>query len=579
MDGYKPKHLKFNLTNQFSMKINLKNKMIQAGLLFVIFIVAACTKNFDGVVEDPSTNRAFVPRDFRLRAVQDTAIFTWNLGALASGRRYTYKVEISTDSTFQTVDHSELTDTLGIKILDPIIAVNKKYFARLRVEPYLGSDASRWINAPSSFRVLGQQFLKLIRDFEISPNSVTLHWYVNGNTSGVDKVLLTKDDASQAEVISVSASEAQLGEKIITTLTPGSKYTIQLLAGGKSKGLASFSTPALPVYSTTLASGADLAAALTAAAHGDVIGLDPGTYTLSAPYNLAGKRVTIRSVSNNPADTKIKVRELNLVGDSAGVNIIGVDLDGNYSGTSKGSTFIQLKGAGADGNAAIFQNIRLDNCHIHDFTRALIRGHYGSTANVHVLPSMTIYNSIIYNINQSGADGYYMFSLEKLLILNLTISKSTLYSLGAGLINMSSTLQGPSIPAISIEQSTLNNIGSQNKYLLFDVTNNKVVANVRNSIFANTPISGHTINGTAFRSTNSSSTLTFSNNNYFKLRPSSTSSSKLVLTGLSQSGNHEVDLGWSSTTTNFSLSALPADSPLLKASSSGSTIGDPRWAY
>lgn len=561
------------------MKRTINKIVLATGFLAFIGILAACTKSFEGYMEDPTTNRAFVPRDFRVRTVQDTAIFTWNLGALASGRRYTYKVEISGDSTFQTVDYSQLTDTLGIKILDPDIAVNKRYFARLRVEPYFDSQASRWLNSASSFRLTGQQYLKLIRDFEIFSTSVVLHWYVNTSTSGIDKVVLTKDNDAQSTTVAVSPSEAQAGAKTITGLVPGTRYSVQLMAGTKSKGLASFATPAAPVYTHTLTSGSDLAAAITSAANGEVIGLDPGTYVISSVFNLTGKRLTLRSTSNNPADTKIKIREFNLVGDSAAVTFVGVDIDGNYSGTSRGGAFIQLKGAGADGNAATFGSVRLENCYVHNFTRAIIRANYGTAANSHTIPNISINNCLVYDINPAGNDTYYMLSLEKLLVLNINISKSTFYNLGDGLINMGTTLTGTSIPMITIDQSTFNNIGSQGKYLLYDVTNNRVVANVRNSIFGNTPLAGQSINGTAFRSTNTNSTLTFINNNYFKLNSSSTSASKLVLTGLNQSGNYEIDLGWAAATTNFSLAGLAADSPLFKASSSGNAIGDPRWAY
>ncbi|MEJ6980023.1 DUF4957 domain-containing protein [Pedobacter sp. P351] len=561
------------------MKKNIHNIIIAAAFLIFFSVVAACTKSFDGYVEDPTTNRAFVPRDFRVRTAQDTAVFTWNLGTLASGRRYTYKVEISGDSTFQTVEYAQLTDTLGIKVLDPTLAVNKKYYARLRVEPYFGSEASRWVNSPSSFRLGGQQYLKLIRDFEVNSTSVILHWYTNSSTSGIDKVLLTKENDPQFISVPVSASEAQAGEKVISGLTPGTKYSIQLMAGTKSKGLAALATPTAPTYTSTLTNGADLAAAITSAANGDVIGLEPGTYVLSSIFNLSSKRITLRSTSNNPLNTKVKIRELNLVGDSAAVTLLGLDVDGNYSGTSKGGTFIQLKGTGGDGNAATFGNIRLENCHVHNFTRAIIRGNYGTAANSHIIPAINISNCLIYDVNPSGSDTYYMFSLEKLQVLNINISKSTFYNLGDGLINMSTTLTGTAIPAITIDQSTFNNIGSQGKYLLYDVTNNRVVANIKNSIFANSPLSGQSINGTAFRSTNTNSTLAFTNNNYFKLNSSSTSTSKLVLTGLSQSGNYEIDLGWTAVTNSFSLGNLPPDSPLLKASSSGNTIGDPRWAY
>lgn len=558
------------------MKINIYNITLQACLAFSILLVSSCTKNFDGFVEDPSTNRAFVPTELRTRTSQDTAIISWRLGTLASGKKYTYKVEVSTDSLFGTVDYTETTDTLGIKVLDPELTVNKTYYTRVRVEPFLDAGASNWVRSASSFRISGQQFLKVIRDFEITGTSVTLHWYLNSGSSEINKVILT--GAGSATSVDVSPGEAQAGEKVITGLTPNMNYSVQLLAGQKSKGLASFSTPKVPVYTRTLSSGEDLAAAITAAAHGDVIGLDPGTYTINSFYSITNKNVTVRSTSNNPADTRLKIRELNLVGDSAGVSIIGVDIDGNYSGSSNAAAFLQLKGAGANGNAAIFGNIRFDNCYIHNFTRAIMIANHGSAANNHRLPSLTINNCRVYNINGNGNDGYYMFTMEKLLILNLNLSRSTFYSLGAGLFNMSTNLSSTLVPKITVDYCTFNNLGSQAKYLFIDANANKIDFNFRNSILANSPITG-TINATAFRATNTSSALKFTNNNFFKLNSAAAGGSKINLTGLAQSGNYEIDLGWSSATTDFNLRSLATDSPIFKASTGGNTIGDPRWAY
>jgi len=547
-------------------------------MLFLIAITGACKRNIDGFVEDPSTNRAFVPANLRVRTVQDSAIVSWNLGTLASGKKYTYKVEFATDTLFQNVEYTQTTDTLAVKVVDPTLTVNKTYFARVRVEPFQSAAASRWVNS-SSFRISGQQFLKIIRDFEITETSVKFHWQVNSATAGINKIALI--NGSNTTTVDVTAAEAQTGEKNVAGLLPDTRYTVQLIADKKSKGLASFSTLKTPVYTRTLSTGDNLETAIASAADGDVIGLNAGVYTISSFLSIAGKGITIRSVSNNPLNTKIRFRELSLVGDSAGVNLIGLDIDGNYGGTSNSAAFLHLKGAGANGNPAAFKSIRIENCWIHNYTRALMLGNYGAsvsgtTPNAHVLKNLTITNSKIYDINPTGIDTYYVLSLERLQIINLNLSKSTFYNLGCGLINLSWTLTGTDLPIVTIDYCTFNNIGSQNKYLLVEAAN-KITFNLRNSILANSPLQGQTINSVAFKA-GASSVLNFTNTNFFKLN-SASGGPKLVLTGLAQSSIYEIDLGWSASTTDFSLVSLPVDSPLHRASTASNTVGDPRWAY
>ena len=344
-------------------------------MLAIIILLAACSKSIEGIVEDPSTNRAFLPSNLKTRTSVDSAIITWNLPVLASGKKYSYTVEISADSLFGKIDFTKVSDTTGLVILEPALALAKKYFTRIRVNAYKDSGQSQYLTAPSSFSINGQQYLKVIRDQETTKSSVLLHWYVNAATAGINKIIFLPADGSAPIEVAVSAGEAQLGEKLVSGLQADKSYRIQLLAAGKSKGITTIKTLPDITYTTTISPANDLATVLTAAADGDVIGLTPGTYNLTALFNLLNKSVTIRSTSNNPNDTKIKLREFSLVGDGAGVTFAGLDIDGNYSGTSIGVQFLQLKGNATTSNApATFKNITLDNCNIHDYSRCFLLG-------------------------------------------------------------------------------------------------------------------------------------------------------------------------------------------------------------
>lgn len=532
-----------------------------------------------GGIEDPSLNRAFTPSGLSVRAVKDSAIFKWNMPVYGSGKALKYTLELAKDSLFSNIDYSVVTDTTGAVILDPEIALNTRYFYRIKVNEYKGTAPSMYLSSLTAFRLTGQQYFRVIRDFEITENTALFHWYQNANTAGLTKIVLTPGLTNPSPITTeITSTDIAAGMKTITGLSPDTKYTVQLFAGNKSKGILNITT-AKPVTFTTILSPTDnLATAITAAANGDVIGLNPGTYNLTGITYITQKSITIRSVANNPATTIIKSREINLVGDSAGVSLAGIEFDGNYSGTTYGTAFMQLMGTQATtGAKAAFKAVKIENCVIHDYLRCIFRGNYGTAANDQKIESVSINNSRIYNVDQTNVQGYYMFSLEKLLISKLSFTKSTFYNLGQGMINMGTNLTSTVVPAISLDYCTFNNFGGNSKYAFIDANANKIVFTFNNSIVANTPLSG-SIQAAAFRASATGNVLTFSNNNYFNLRLTA-GGPTITLTGLTQANDISIDLGWTAATTNFKLVELPEFNKVFSASSNGSTVGDPRWAY
>ncbi|MEI6945938.1 DUF4957 domain-containing protein [Paraflavisolibacter sp. H34] len=540
-------------------------------------LAAGCKKSLTGEIEDDSVNRSFTPANFSVSTVKDSAKFRWN-APLYTGSDATYALEISTDSLFATVDYTTTADTTAAVVLDSHLKLNTPYFARVRVAEYKGKQPSSYIAAARSFRLNGQQFFKVLRDFEVTPTSALLHWATGAPTAGLTHMVLIngKDSVKTA----LGGAEVSAGQKALAGLLPDTRYTVQLLAGSKSKGLLTFTTPATVSFTTVLSPSDNLATAITNAANGDVIGLNPGTYNLSGITYVVQKRIALRSVSGNPADTKVLTREINLQGDSAGITLAGIEFNGNYSGTSYGAQFLQLVGKDSAKQVTAFNNILIDNCIIHDFSRCVIRGNNGGVANDHKIGSITINNAQLYNIDQANTAGYYNFSLEKLQLAAFSLTKSTLYKLGQGLINMSTNLSTTTgiVPAVTIDYCTFNSFGGgSGKYAFIDANANKVVFHFNNSIVANTPISG-SLQAAAFRASNTGNVLSFSNNNYFKLQVAP-GGAALNLTGLAQANDISVDLGWTAATTGFGLATLPADHPVFAASMAGGAVGDPRWAY
>ena len=547
--------------------------------LSLAITLSSCNKSVDGSVVDASTRRSFTPYNLKVNTVKDSALFSF-IAPLYATSGMTYTIELAKDSAFSSIDYSLITDTTLAVATDSILALNTPYYARVKVNPYNVFAASNYFIGEGTFKLIGLQYIKVIRDFEITSTSVLLHWYLNDYTQKATSLVLTPSKGGNPISSSVTADELNSGSKEIAGLTAGTKYTAQLFAGKKSVGLITFSTAPTVKYTTILNPDIDdLSAAIATATDGDVIGLNPGTYTLSSITNVLQKTITIRSVSNDPTDTKILSKEIDVVGDGAGITLVGIDFNANYGGTSNGTTFLQLLGSVTTiGVPATFTNVKIDNCIIHDYSRCVIRGNVGTVANNFKIGTISINNSQIYNIDLANNAGYYTCSLEKLQFNEVLFSKSTFYSMGEGLINMSTALAVPNVkPQISIDLCTMNNIGGNAKYLLFDANTNPVNYSLTNSILANTPMSG-TLKTAAFRASATGNKMIFYLNNYFKFA-SSVGGFELVLTGLDQSLNIIEDLGWTSSTTNFSLNSIPYSNPIFSTSSSGSTIGDPRWAY
>ena len=555
------------------------------GIFLGSLVISSCKKSVDGSIQDASTRRSFTPTNLSVKVSTDTASFSWN-APLFSINNMTYTVDIATDSLFSDIVLSVKSDTTNALATDSVLLLNTPYYSRVRVNAYTILAPSNYLvatnglNAPSTFRLLGLQYLKVIRESEITASSVLVHWYLNRDTKNVTNITLTPSEGGSLVNVPVVGNEVINGEKNITGLEAGKKYTLQLFAGKKSMGFTTVSTPKVATFAKTITAGVDsLSAAIAAAADGDVIGLNPGTYTLTSITQILQKTITIRSVSNNPSDTRILSREFDLVGDGAGISLMGVEVSGKYSGTSFGVTFLQLFGSPTSNSLpANFTNIKIDNCIIHDYSRSVIRGNYGTNANDFKIGNITINNSQIYSIDQLSSTGYYQFLLDKVQFNALSFTRSTFYGLGNGMISMSTQLAAPTtIPSINIDYCTFNNIGGSTKYLLLDAKTNLVNYNLSNSILANTPITG-SLNNAAFRSTGAGNVLTFAHNNYFKFA-ATVGGFDLVLTGLLQSNNYTTDLGWLPSTTNFTLSTQPSNSPVFTASSNNGTIGDPRWAY
>jgi hypothetical protein len=532
-------------------------------LLLAAVLIASCKKE----VEQPTEPaRLFKPSDVKVAAGPTSAKLTWTRPILSAGG-LKYSIDFSTDSTFATVTYTATSDTTGVVITDENLTVRTPYYARVKAVATSEQPESRYLRS-ASFQLSGVQLFLPVRDSEIKETNVGLRF-----TPATDLTsIVVKPETGTAITVNLTAADAAAGIKSVTGLTGSTKYTAELFAGTKSKGITSFTTLVQTVYTQKLSPGEDLALAISSAANGSVIGLEPGTYTLSATTFITQKSITLKSTSGNPSDTKVNFREFDIEGTGAGVSFSGIEFDGTAASATYFINFIGSQAANA--SPATFTNVSVDNCIVHGAATSFLRADRGAAARDFKITAITVNNSILYELGANGSSAYYTFHLNKLQFNNLTVSNSTLYNAGPGLVTAATTVTAD-IPVIVIRNTTVNGFGGNAKYALLDASANPVSFSIQNSIIANTPKSG-LVNAAAVRATGTGSTLSMSNSNYFNLATAASGGAPLTFGTMTFSNIQTQVLNWTTETTVFT---LPAGSPLRTASNNGTAIGDPRWTY
>jgi hypothetical protein len=537
-------------------------KILSWLLLVVAVYSVSCKKDVNDGLEPP---RLFKPQGISVKTTATTATVSWSAPILSGGVPLSYTAEFSQDSTFASSEFTIETDTTNIEVSDEKIQLRKKYFVRIKANAYENQPESKWERS-SAFAVNGEQWFYPIRDVELNETSVILRWMPNPQLTTITLF----PNKGTLVTHTLTAGELSSGAVKISSLISDTTYVAELFLGTKSKGILVFKTPAPTVYSVVLNAGDDLVAAITAAANNAVIGLNPGTYSAgSSNFNLVQKTVTIKSISNNPADTKVNFKEFTLRGNGAGLNLEGIELDGTASAAGY---FINLTGVAADAEKCAYTQVRISNCIVHAATTSFFRANRGAAAGDYTMNQIIIKNTLVYDIG--SALNYTCFHLDKLAFNTMQVSKSTFYNIGRQLLTASTVLTAA--PTITFDYCTLNNFGASNLNALLNAGSNPVKYNITNSIVANIPRTGATVKTELMNATGATTAIVFSNSNYFNLTNGTTTASTFPTSKITMVGNNNINLGWTTSTTDFT---LPVNSELRTVSSAGGAIGDPRWVY
>jgi hypothetical protein len=543
----------------------MKLTNMQLVLLSLLFAAAAgsCKKNDPN--EGLDSPRLFKPGSISVKKTDTTATISWGAPLLSEGQKLNYTVECAKDSNFVQVDFALQSDSTSVLVNADKAALRTKYYIRVKANAYKQQPESKWVTG-ASFSIDGEQLFLPIRDVELTESRVTLRWK---KTAGLTKILLQLKNSAPVEY-PLSADNVTNGFLPFTGLRADTSYTAELMMGAKSKGILTFKTLQAVVFTRILNPGDDIVAAVTAAANNDIIGLNAGTYSAGASaFTLSQKSVTLQSVSNNPADTRVNFKEFTLRGTGAGIRLKGIELDGTASASLY---FINLTGVAADAEKAAFADVVLDNCIVHGAATSFLRANRGAAAGDYTMNQILVKNSIVYDV--ATGLSYNCFHLDKLQLGSLQVSKSTFYNIGQALASSSTVLTQQSV--FSFDYCTFNNFGAQNKYVLMDANANPVTFNITNSIIANIPRPAGSVQGVAIRASGAGTSITFSNNNTFNLTNGTTTALTMPTANITQVGNNTIQLGWTATTTDFT---LPLNSVLRTVSNTGTAIGDPRWTY
>lgn len=545
-------------------------------LLFSAIVLFTSCKKEEEKLDPP---RLFKASDIAITAGQTSATIKWAIPLFSSGKPLTYTVDFSTTADFATIAYTKVVDTAGIVVTEDNIAIRTPYFARIKANAYENQPESKYV-VSSSFSLTGIQLFLAVREPEIRETSVSLRFRAE---TGLSSIRLTPASGSP---ITVALTGADLtagglvggvssGLKAITGLAGGVTYTAELFNGTRSRGILTFSTLPVTVYTRIINPSDDLNAVVAAAANGAVIGLNPGTYAATAANTfITGKTITLKSTSGTATDTKVNYKELVIEGTGAGVTLSGIEFDGAAASALYFFNFIGSQAS--TGSSAVFTNIVVDNCIVRNAATSFLRADRGSNATSFKIGNITVNNSILYDMGSNGSSSYLTFHLNKLDFASLNITKSTLYNSGPGLITANVVVAASVIPTINISNCTINGFGGNARYAILDANTNPVRFNMTNSIVANTPKSG-TVVAAAIRSTGTGSTSSISYTNMFNLISSGTTPLTFPAT-VTQTANQSIDLGWTANTVAPAFQ-LPDNSPLRTASNTSSAIGDPRWTY
>lgn len=513
----------------------------------ILFILVTAVSVFSACKK--TDNLGVAPRIFRpqkageLLADSNTIVASWLRVADAKS----YMVQISRD-TFKTVDATITTDSSAAVIKK--LLFNQLYQVQVKAIAPDTSRNSNWsfIGAVKTL----SSILKIPGVDDITFNSIRVRWTTKGAPVSSIRIVKTAD-GSVVSNVNLTPSDVTNEYKIISGLTPDTRYTIFLYSGADERGYVDFNSKA-PFSGTVIdLTGISnrpgvLADTLPVIPSGSTILLKRGEqYNISSSFAI-NKSLTITSAPDLSTTAQAKIFFTSNFAFAAGANIDFVEFNDVFLYSDNYSSRYVFNNT----NSANVGSLRFLNCKAEIF-RGFVRLQSGALN----LSNLVINNSIIDSIGNFGMINIAASSK----IENISFTNSTFYKIEF----LVSSAQNST--SVIVDNCTFNEtpLGSNSRYF-FDYGSLNVAngISISNSLFGIGKNSNGAFTVKGVRA--GSSTVISGTNNY--------------RTADYVSGGNDIPNITTSNRTSVQLWQAPAsgDFKIMDATFPGrNSTGDPRW--
>ena len=538
------------------------------GLLILVSIALIACTDLNQDFSAPDDMQRFRPVRITGQNGEIAVTLTWPEALFTDPGEVTYAIQIAKDSLFTNIELEFETVQTTARVTDEDLEIKVRYFARVRANGQTPSLHSAWVRTINAFQITGEQIFLPTFNNEIGSTTVLLRWRQNASPT---RIVLTDSGGNVSEFV-ISQEEREAANKTLEGLKPSTEYIAEIFEGTRTKGITSFVTNEPSIFDIVLSPNDNFRGIVEEAEDGAVIGLQPGIYNIVdeggeyANLRITGKTITLQSVSGDPSDTQVNFKEFTFTETGAGISVNGITFNGGPGG---GAYFLNFAGG-----AATFTHVIVENSIVENVGTSFMRANRAAN-NAHKIDMIKVSSSILRNHN---VENYHVFHLDKLEFKEIEITNSTFSALGSrGFIGWATNLTMPFTPKITVNNVSINGLGSRNRNdTLLDCNNNLVEFTMTNSILTNMPFTDQTVGNRLVRA-NPDSQIILSHMNMFNLTTGGADPEPLTLQTYVQTSNIlNQDLGWNAGTTNLT---LPAGSALRTAANNGGPIGDPRWAF
>lgn len=516
----------------------MKVRYIFKSLLIVMLLAATATScDYDQeLIEELPVSREFAPVGLTAHVRNQVNVeLNWRV----SENVESYIVEFSDDPGFNNIVKTVEVGASELPVLIPLES-ETLYSIRVKAVSARGLDDSTW--ATTTAQTLTEQIFIEGDPSDIKASEATLRWVPN---SEVTEIMLSPGNITHT----ITEEERAAGMATVTGLTPETDYTATLLNGSRIRGVKTFTTGIDIGTGKLVTTEDDLFQMIAEAEEGDIFVLEPGDYTEQTGTITLDKSITIRGLRS--FDKPMLNLNFEIVTGAENVELIDLNVQGGGEGSSDLQDFLRFT---APGN---YNSLLISGSVIHDYARAFVAGNETGA----VLQTLTVENSIVYNVFTSGGD---FIDFRNSDVLNLNLLRSTFYNTAPGRDFIRLDASGISNAAgltanILIESSTIYASADNDSRRLLYVRFESNDVTVRNTLIAETASEGY-----ADRSGIDESP-TFRNNNYFNAP------------GFYDSSVHTYDQGNYTTLDPGFVDPSSGDFTITNQTLIDNQVGDPRW--